>query len=380
MDTRNIDRLNPFPWYSMMRMDNPVYYNKDNGLFNVFKYTDVKRVLGNFNEFSSQFGKAFNPAGGPISESIINLDPPRHTKLRNIVSRAFTPRAIDQMESYIREIAEKLLTDMKGKDVDIIKSFTSPLPVTVIAKMLGIPIKDMDKFKQWSDVIVGGSASDYNRFPEMMKEMIGYFQALMIEKEKNPDESLIYSVISAEVDGEKLSMIESLGFFILLLVAGNETTTNLIGNALLTLDENLESRKELVNDPTLIPGAIEEVLRYRSPVKAIYRVARDDITIHDVVIKKGSIVVPWIASANRVQENFQNPDTFDISRKMNKHIAFGEGIHYCLGAPLARLEAKISIEMLLQSYPDYRVLRDKPLKVSESEIVYGLKEMWVSTR
>lgn len=380
MDRKNIDRFNPFPWYSMMRKDNPVYYNQDNGLFNVFKYTDVKRVLGNFNEFSSQFGKAFNPAGGPISESIINLDPPRHTKLRNIVSRAFTPRAIDQMESYIREIAEKLLVEVKGKDVDIIRSFTSPLPVTVIAKMLGIPIRDMDKFKQWSDVIVGGSASDYNRFPEMMKEMIGYFQTLMSEKEKNPDESLIYSVISAEVDGEKLSMIESLGFFILLLVAGNETTTNLISNALLTLDENRESRKELVNDPALIPGAIEEVLRYRSPVKAIYRVAKDDITIHDVVIKKGSIVVPWIASANRDEDIFQNPDTFDIFRKMNKHIAFGEGIHYCLGAPLARLEAKISIEMLMQRYPDYRVLRDKPLKVSESEIVYGLKEMWVSTR
>ncbi|MHB1440512.1 MAG: cytochrome P450 [Cuniculiplasma sp.] len=372
------DLINPFPWYEKMRREKPVFYDPDYGLVNVFKYADVKRVLGNFNEFSSQFGKAFNPAGGPISESIINLDPPRHTKLRNIVSRVFTPRAIEKMEPNIREIAESLMKGKKGKEVDIVKSFTSPLPITVIATLLGIPLEDMDKFKLWSDNIVGGSQKDYENFPVMMKEMISYFQNLMVEKEKNPDDSLIYSVINAEVDGEKLSMMESLGFFILLLVAGNETTTNLISNALLTMDDNEGSYESLRGDIKLIPPALEEVLRYRSPVQSIYRVAREDTEIQGVSVKEGSVLVPWIGSANRDEGIFPDADRFIMDRKENRHIAFGEGIHYCLGAPLARLESKIALEYMTENFRSYGVLRNRPMVPQNSTIVYGFKELWVS--
>ena len=378
MDEMHRDLINPFPWYEKMRREKPVFYDPDYGLVNVFKYADVKRVLGNFNEFSSQFGKAFNPAGGPISESIINLDPPRHTKLRNIVSRVFTPRAIEKMEPNIREIAESLMKGKKGKEVDIVKSFTSPLPITVIATLLGIPLEDMDKFKLWSDNIVGGSQKDYENFPVMMKEMISYFQNLMVEKEKNPDDSLIYSVINAEVDGEKLSMMESLGFFILLLVAGNETTTNLISNALLTMDDNEGSYESLRGDIKLIPPALEEVLRYRSPVQSIYRVAREDTEIQGVSVKEGSVLVPWIGSANRDEGIFPDADRFIMDRKENRHIAFGEGIHYCLGAPLARLESKIALEYMTENFRSYDVLRNRPMVPQNSTIVYGFKELWVS--
>ncbi|MCL6014205.1 MAG: cytochrome P450 [Candidatus Thermoplasmatota archaeon] len=377
MDEMRRDLMDPFPWYARMRSENPVYYDPEYKLVNVFRYKDVKETLGNFNNFSSQFGKAFNPAGGPISESIINLDPPKHTKLRNIVSKAFTPRTIEKMAPQIREIADNLLNSKKGHEVDIIKGFTSPLPITVIATMLGIPLKDMDKFKKWSDIIIGGSERSFTDFPKTIEDMTRYFQNLMIEKENNPDQSLVYSVLNAEVDGEKLTMMESLGFFILLLVAGNETTTNLISNALLTFNEYHGTYDAIRGDSKLIPQALEEVLRYRSPVQSIYRVARVDTELSGVPVRKGSIMVPWIGSANRDESVFEDADKFMMERKDNRHIAFGEGIHYCLGAPLARLEAKIAMECMTENFESYEILRDRKMIPQESTIVYGFRELWV---
>ena len=378
MEETSRDLMNPFPWYSKMRRERPVFMDNQYNLVNVFKYHDVKRVLGNFNEFSSQFGKAFNPAGGPISESIINLDPPSHTKLRNIVSKAFTPKAIEKMEPNIREIAENLMDGKGGKDVDIVSTLTSPLPITIIANMLGIPLKDMDRFKRWSDTIIGGYEESVGDFKTTMKEIISYFQRLMEEKRKNPDDSLVHSVISAEVDGEKLSTMESLGFFVLLLVAGNETTTNLLTNALLTLDENKGTFESLKSDRSQIKGALEEVLRYRSPVQSIYRVANKDMDLDGYALKKGNILVPWIGSANRDEEVFPDADKFIMDRKDIRHIAFGEGIHYCLGAPLARLEAKLTLEYLTENFSSYKILRERPMIPQNSSIVYGMRELWVN--
>jgi len=377
MEEMKRDLLNPFPWYKEMRSSKPVFRDRDYGLWNVFRYGDVKRVLGNFNEFSSQFGKAFNPAGGPISESIINLDPPRHTKLRNIVSRAFTPRSVELMEPAIRDICENLIAKHNSGEFDIVKEFTSPLPVTVIATMLGIPIRDMVMFKKWSDNIVGGSERDFQQFPAMMKEMVEYFRRMMSEREKDPENDLITSIINAEVDGDHLSELESLGFFILLLVAGNETTTNLISNSLLCLDENQGTFNELKSSPELIPQALEEVLRYRSPVQSIYRVAKKDTDINGVTVPAGSIIVPWIGSANRDESVFTDADRFDIYRKENRHIAFGEGIHYCLGAPLARLESRVALETLLKKYESIKVDRNAPMVPQDSTIVYGMRELTV---
>lgn len=368
----------PFEYYSKMRRENPVFRNKEYGLWNVFRYDDVRTVLSNFNLFSSQFGKAFNPAGGPISESIINLDPPRHTKLRNIVSKAFTPRSIEKMAPLIDDITTELIGKIKNmKEFDVVSNFTSPLPVIVIAKIMGIPEKDMGKFKEWSDVIVGGDEEHYKEFPVKMREMVQYFQDIVKINEKNPQDDLITAIINAKVDGEKLTTLEMMGFFILLLVAGNETTTNLISNAFYTLNENKNAREELIGDLKLIPQAIEEVLRYRSPVQSIYRVAKKDVEISGVNIPAGSIVIPWIGSANRDETVFQNPDTFDIHRDAKKHIAFGEGIHYCLGAPLARLESKIAITRFIENFQKYSIDFKKPIVPQSSQIVYGFKELHI---
>ena len=371
-------RLNPYPFYRNMRKNSPVHFNSDYAMYGVYRYHDVKKVLGDHSLFSSQFGKAFNPEGGPFSESIINQDPPAHTKLRLIVTKAFTPRAIEKMEPGIVEICNRLIEKMKGQNFDIVSTYTSPLPVTVIARMIGIPESDMGKFKQWSDTIVGGSDANYGDFPAIMKEMSSYFMESVRMREKDPKDDLISAVLAAEVDGEKLSPLQIMGFLILLLVAGNETTTNLISNALYVFDQHPGTYDLLRNDRSLIPQAIEEILRFRSPVQSIFRVAKEDVNLSGVTVKKGSVLQPWIGSANHDESVFPEAESFDIYRKDNRHIAFGEGIHYCIGAPLARLESKIALNLLMDHFSSIRVNRNEPLVTQESDIVFGFKKLPVT--
>ena len=371
------DRLDPYPFYRNMRADKPVYFDDTYRIYGVYRYQDVKKVLGDYNLFSSQFGKAFNPEGGPFSESLINQDPPAHTKLRSIVMKAFTPRAVERMESSIQDICNELVAGMKKGETDFVKSFTYPLPVTVIAEMIGIPISDMDKFKRWSDTVVGGSPESYADFPTAMKEMSDYFMNMIKLRKQDPKDDLISAVIAAEVDGEKLSMIQTLGFLILLLIAGNETTTNLISNAIYVFDQYPGTYETLRNDRSLVPQAIEEVLRYRSPVQSIFRVAKQDVDIAGVTVPSGAVLQPWIGSANHDERVFNNSEKFDIYRKDNRHIAFGEGIHYCLGAPLARLEAKVAMNTLLDNFKTIVVDRKKPIVPQDSDIVFGFKELHV---
>ncbi|MFG1449566.1 MAG: cytochrome P450 [Thermoplasmataceae archaeon] len=371
------DRLDPYPFYRNMRADKPVYFDDTYRIYGVYRYQDVKKVLGDYNLFSSQFGKAFNPEGGPFSESLINQDPPAHTKLRSIVMKAFTPRAVERMESSIQDICNELVEGMKKGETDFVKSFTYPLPVTVIAEMIGIPISDMDKFKRWSDTVVGGSPESYADFPTAMKEMSDYFMNMIKLRKQDPKDDLISAVIAAEVDGEKLSMIQTLGFLILLLIAGNETTTNLISNAIYVFDQHPGTYETLRNDRSLVPQAIEEVLRYRSPVQSIFRVAKQDVDIAGVTVPSGAVLQPWIGSANHDERVFNNSEKFDIYRKDNRHIAFGEGIHYCLGAPLARLEAKVAMNTLLDNFKTIVVDRKKPIVPQDSDIVFGFKELHV---
>ena len=371
------DRLDPYPFYRNMRADKPVYFDDTYRIYGVYRYQDVKKVLGDYNLFSSQFGKAFNPEGGPFSESLINQDPPAHTKLRSIVMKAFTPRAVERMESSIQDICNELVAGMRKGETDFVKSFTYPLPVTVIAEMIGIPISDMDKFKRWSDTVVGGSPESYADFPTAMKEMSDYFMNMIKLRKQDPKDDLISAVIAAEVDGEKLSMIQTLGFLILLLIAGNETTTNLISNAIYVFDQYPGTYETLRNDRSLVPQAIEEVLRYRSPVQSIFRVAKQDVDIAGVTVPSGAVLQPWIGSANHDERVFNNSEKFDIYRKDNRHIAFGEGIHYCLGAPLARLEAKVALNTLLDNFKSIKVDRNRPIVPQDSDIVFGFKELHV---
>lgn len=228
-------------------------------------------------------------------------------------------------------------------EVDIVDALTTPLPVIVIAELLGVPASDRSRFKVWSDAIIAGSrqmeAGEELTFNEAQREMVEYFSAMIHARMKNPQDDLISGLVTAKVDGESLSQLDILGFCILLLVAGNETTTNLLSNALFTLHEQPELWAQLTRDPSLIPPFIEEVLRFRSPVQHMYRTATTDVELSGVAIPAGSHIVAWIGSANRDETIYPDAQTFRIHRDA-RNIAFGHGIHFCLGAPLARLEAK----------------------------------------
>ncbi len=362
-------RLNPYPWYRTMRTNSPIAHNESYNSWSVFSYDAVQRVLTDYNDFSSQI--MGDGSGLPLGTSLINSDPPRHRKLRNIVTQAFTPRTIAQLAPRITQIVNELLDKVAAKGtMDVMEDLAYPLPVIVIAELLGVPVKDRNQFKHWSDVIVG---SENPAGGEPQQEMIDYFSVLIEERRREPKDDLISSLLSAQVDGEYLNEKELMGFFILLLVAGNVTTTNLIGNAFLCFDEYPDALQQLYADPSLIPSALEEVLRYRSPVSHMYRVVREITTLDDKQITPGSFMVAWIASANRDETQFPHADKFDVTRSPNRHLAFGHGIHFCLGAPLARLEAKIALEIMLARLPEIRRTPNISLEAITSMILYGVK-------
>ena len=362
-------RLNPYPWYQAMRTNSPVAYNESYNSWSVFSYDAVQRVLTDYSDFSSQI--MGDGSGLPLGTSLINSDPPRHRKLRNIVTQAFTPRTIAQLAPRITQIVDELLDKVAAKGtMDVMEDLAYPLPVIVIAELLGVPAKDRNQFKHWSDVIVG---SENPAGGEPQQEMIDYFSVLIEERRREPKDDLISSLLTAQVDGEYLNEKELMGFFILLLVAGNVTTTNLIGNAFLCFDEYPDALQQLYADPSLISSAIEEVLRYRSPVSQMYRVVRETTMLDDKQITPGSFMIAWIASANRDETQFPNADTFDVTRSPNRHLAFGHGIHFCLGAPLARLEAKIALEIMLARLPEMRRTPNTSLEAITSMILYGVK-------
>lgn len=265
---------------------------------------------------------------------------------------------------------------------DLIDQLAYPLPVIVIAELMGIPASDRNRFKQWSDVIVSQTREGANGSSHAAanREMAEYFMAMIEQRRRQPGNDLISALLGAEIDGQKLTVMELLGFCSLLLVAGNETTTNLIGNAVLCFTEAPGTAERLLAEPDLLPHAIEEVLRYRSPVQSMYRISTVDTTLHGRPVPAGSPIVAWIGSANRDAEQFPHPDVFDVERSPNRHLAFGQGIHFCLGAPLARLEAKIALQAVLSRLPGLAVEPGAALERMESTIVFGVKQLPVTWR
>ncbi len=381
------EELDPFPWYRAMRAEAPVGYNEQTGMWRVFRYADVQRVLSEFETFSSQRGsREFRQRASqsPLGSSLISMDPPRHRQLRNLVTQAFTPRTVAQLEPRITEIVDELLGKVKQSGrMDVIDDLAYPLPVIVIAEMLGIPPEERAQFKRWSDAVVtagGGSAADGESFRpgNAHMEMGMYFMNVIAQRRQSPGNDLISGLLAAEIDGERLTDIELLGFCILLLIAGNETTTNLLGNAILCFDEHPEVYEQLRAAPELLPSAIEEVLRYRSPVQAMERVALVDVELGGQRIPADARVIAYIGSANRDEEQFPDADRFDIARSPNRHLAFGYGIHFCIGAPLARLEARIALGAMLSRLRDIRRVPDARLEPLRSFIVYGVRHLPVT--
>jgi len=368
--------LNPFPWNQTMRETDPIHYYKQYDMWHVFRYNDVQRVLSDYAAFSSSFG---GNNGDPLSSSLIALDPPQHRQLRNTVTQAFTPRSVTRLAERIATIVTGLLDRVAAQGhMDIIDDLAYPLPITVIAEMLGIPLEDSERFKAWSDELVGSAVSTEGRNPQ--NEMGAYFFHMIEQRRRDPQDDLISALLDAQMDGTHLNSQQLLGFCILLLVAGNETTTNLIGNALLCFDEHPEVMDQLRAEPALIPTAIEEVLRYRSPVKMMRRRAIGEVTLGDKTFHDGQVILAQINSANRDEAQFPHADVFDIRRTPNRHIAFGHGVHFCIGAPLARLEAKITLELLLARFHNIRRVHDVPLEPAHGEVVYGVKHLPITFR
>jgi len=374
--------LDPFPQYERMRAMAPVFQDSQSGSWHVFRYEDVQRVLSEHATFSSRMG-GDNPSGtGQLfAASLITTDPPRHRQLRSLVTQAFTPKAVDALAPRIAGLTNELLDGIAaGGSADLIRDLAYPLPVIVISELLGIPAEDRERFKHWSDVIVSQTrtAPAGETQDTTTSEMVEYFLALIDRRRSRPGTDLISSLLSAEIGGQRLTVPELLGFCSLLLVAGNETTANLIGNAVLCLAESPGTLGRLLEEPGLLPQALEEVLRFRSPVQSMYRVAVAETVLSGQRVPAGAPIVAWIGSANRDGQQFPAAAEFDIDRSPNRHLAFGHGIHFCLGAPLARLEARIALEALLTRLPGLSLAPGAELERMESSIVYGLKELPVT--
>jgi cytochrome P450 len=363
-----------YEWYQRMQASHDVYYDTVRASWLVFRYQDVMRAVLDTTTFSSQ--RTINPDGSidPIaSGGILGMDPPRHRQLRALISIAFTPRVVAQLELRITAIVHNLFDQVQGKsEMDVVDGLAFPLPVIVIAELLGVPASDREQFRRWSSDYVG---SDYALRLATAKKIAGYFQHMIEQRRQDLREDLISDLIRAEIDGEHLSAPDILGTCLLLLIAGHETTTGLIGNAIVCLDEHPEAKRELTEHLELLPSAIEEVLRCRAVVHTLPRVVAVDTVFCEQEIKAGNLLLPLFASANLDETQFPDASTFDIRRHPNRHLGFGHGIHFCLGAPLARLETRIALATMLERFPNFRRKRDIPLELKPSSFIYGLKQL-----
>ncbi len=309
------------------------------------------------------------------------MDAPAHTKLRALISRAFTPRVVSNLEPLIFELSRQLLDRaVERGEMDVAADFSVPLPMQVIATMIGIPTKDWAQFRSWSDGILklsyarsgGAEAEEAGReFQRVTAEMSPYLAEMIRERRAAPQNDLLTRLIEAEVDGEKLSHEEILGFFQLLVVGGQETTANLINNAIVCFLDHPDQLALLRNAPELLTTAIEEVLRYRSPVQWVMRTPRQKIEMHGKTIEAGKLVLAMIGSANRDPGAFKDPDRFDIRRNPNPHVAFGHGVHSCLGAALARMEARIALGDFLARVKNFEKVSNVPWEPRKALHVHG---------
>ncbi len=367
----------PYPAYAALRAQDPVHHSLALQAWIVTSFLEAETVLRNPLTYSSDLSMATSQlaralreqrAASPLGHvyTVLNSDPPTHTRLRGLVNRAFTPRTIEALRPHIEAVATDLLTAVPlDQPFDLMTALAQPLPVIVIAQLLGIPPADRARFKAWSDDIAAttrpmASQREIDEARRATTELIAYLEPVIARLRREPEEDLLSVLVQvqAEDSGERLSHEELLAFAILLLVAGNETTTNLIGNAMLALLRHPAQFDALRARPELLPAAIEEALRFDGPVQALVRFAHQPAALGGRQIQSGDTVVVMIGAANRDPMRFAEAETFDISierGRTERHLAFGVGPHYCLGAPLARLEAEIALRTLLAHSPELRL-------------------------
>jgi cytochrome P450 len=381
----------PYRVYHRLRSSNPAVWWPGLDAWLVTGYQAVSAALRDARLSSDRFDRVRQRLAGKGLErmidqrvrSMIHMDPPDHTRLRGLVNKAFTPRAVDAMAPRIQHLVDGFLDRVTsaGK-MDAIAELAYPLPVTVIAEMLGIPPADRARFKQWSDeisVVLSGDAAalpegELRRAMTARVELVDYFRTVVQQRREQPGDDLLTALVRAEEGGGRLTEDELYNTAVLLLIAGNETTTNLIGNGLLALLGHPEEMRKLLANPALVGSAVEEMLRYDSPVQMTTRIAKSDVEIHGAKVAAGQTVYLILAAANRDPGQFPDPDRFDVSRTENKHVAFGAGPHFCLGAPLARLEAQISFRTLLSRFPTLKLAAEK-VEHRNNFNLRGLKEL-----
>ena len=387
----------PYPYYQRYRQQEPVHYSEALDAWVLTRYRDVEAVL-NDDRFSANRRLARNRFAqlmvqqemqrmGPVGQvtTMLGADPPEHTRLRRLVSKAFTVRAVESLRPRIQQLVDELLDEAEAKgDFDLVADLAFPLPVIVIAEMLGVPPEDRHLFKRWSDDVAASlgllTRPDVaERARQSILEMTEYFRQAVAERRRRPREDLISGLVAAEEQGQALSEQEVLATLVLLLVAGNETTTNLIGNGMLALFRHPDQWERLCRQPELVRTAVEELLRYESPAQATSRVALQELEIDGRRVEPYQMVMCIIGAANRDPEVFAEPDRLDIAREPNPHLAFGDGIHFCLGAPLARAEAQTAFAALARRFPRIRPLSDRA-EWGPNYILRGLKRLPVSVR
>ena len=371
------DRQYPYDVYRDVRLKDPVHRMRVIDGWGLTRYEDVDKVLRDHRRFSNG-GRSFTGLG---PETLLDLDPPDHTRLRSLVSKAFTPRSVTKLTPRIDEIIEELLDDIgeRGR-FDLMEDFAFPLPVIVIAEMLGVPPEDRAQFKDWSTdiaITVEPIIPDHlaARLEKSTTELFEYFEGIIADREKSPQDDLLSALIAARDEGDRLSHDELLGTLVLLLVAGNETTRNLIGNGMFALLKNPDQLQLLRDSPEMIDDAVHELLRYDPPVQLDGRLVTEDVEIGGKRLRANDRVISFIGAANRDPEAFENPDVLDITRPKKSHLSFGRGIHYCLGAPLAILEGKMAILALLDRFPTMRLVADPTY--NDVLVLRGVSELHV---
>jgi cytochrome P450 PksS len=389
-------KANPFPFYARLRAEEPVHrvgLPDGRSGWLVTRYDDVTAVLKD-ERFAKDVLNALTPEQlrkqpwmpamfKPLTRNMLDLDDPDHARLRALVHKAFTPLLVERMRGRVEVLAEGLLDAVvqRGR-MDLVRDYALPIPTTVIAEMLGVPVEDRHRFQRWSNVLVTMSGTTLGTLLALPSVwlFLRYIRKLVKMRRAAPRDDLISALVQAEEDGRRLSEDEMLAMIVLLLIAGHETTVNLIGNGTLALLEHPEQLDRLRRDPGLIRSAVEELLRFTSPVEtATERYAREDVTIRGVTIARGELVLAALASANRDEAQFTNPDALDVTREPNRHLSFGLGAHYCLGAPLARLEGQIAINALLRRTPGLRLAcTPGALKWRRGLVLRGLKALPVA--
>ena len=385
-------KADPYPTYARLREKAPVFRSTlgwRRRAWLVARHDDVGALLRDA-RFAKDPRNAREPGRGaagpwvpgflrPLTRNMLDLDAPDHSRLRALVQKAFTPRLVDGLRPRIQALVDDLLTKARRNgQAELIGDLALPLPLTVIAELLGVPAADQPRFHQWSNRILSGSPGiGALRLLPAVRSLLAYLRRLFAERRAAPRDDLITALVRAEEAGDRLGEDELLGMVFLLLAAGHETTVNLIGTSVLTLLQHSEQCDRLRMEPALIKSAVEELIRFTSPVEvATERYAREDVTIAGVPIRRGEMVLGLIGSANRDGSQFAAPDTLDLAREPNRHLGFGLGAHYCLGAPLARLETQVALSSLLERAPNLRLaVRPDALRWRKHVFLRGLREL-----